>query len=118
MFTLANISVNIRASISTTALSMVAISTPFTNFIYQAGFCRGIAKTPKTMVGDPEHRVVELGDRVGKCQEITGLHVYDDLPYVPYQNVRFREKDLAPLLGSTSLLGRYTKVLQGLLEFA
>jgi hypothetical protein len=72
----------------------------------------------RAMVGDLEHRVIELGDRVGRCQEITGLHVYDDLPDVPYQNVRFREKDLASLLGTTSLLGRYTKVLQSLLEFA
>jgi hypothetical protein len=72
----------------------------------------------RAMVGDLEHRVIDLGDRVGKCQKITGLHVYDDLPDVPYKDVSFKEEDLASLLGTASLLGRYTKVLRSLLEFA
>jgi hypothetical protein len=71
----------------------------------------------RAMVGDLERRVMDLGDRVGKCQEITGLHVYDDWPDVPYQNVSFTETDLASLLGTASLLGRYTKFLRSLLEF-
>jgi hypothetical protein len=71
----------------------------------------------RAMVGDLEHRVVDLGDRVGKCQEMTGLHVFDDLPNVPYIGALFKEKDLASLLGTASLLGRYTRVLQRLLEF-
>jgi hypothetical protein len=72
----------------------------------------------RAMVGDLERRVIDLRDRVGKCQEITGLHVYDDLPEVPYEDVSFKEKDLALLLGTAGLLGRYTRVLQSLLEFS
>jgi hypothetical protein len=40
------------------------------------------------------------------------------VPEVPYEDVSFKEKDLALLLGTAGLLGRYTRVLQSLLEFS
>ena len=74
----------------------------------------------RTMVLDLERRIKELEERVHDCQRRTGYYNFDDT----FNNElpAFEEKDLDQLtkniLGTASLLARYVKTLQRLLECA